>query len=164
MDTKLLAYLSGTNTLWATGLTFLALFFAFGWVHAGVGDGPLLDTLFSAEDARARIAAMTEAQRNHHLIGTAVIDMLYPLAYGSFFAGLLYRLGGAWRIQLAMIPLIGAAFDIAENLVQISALAGGPDLLGIKLFLTAPKFIAALCSLLLIGFLAGRALWRRLRG
>ncbi|MCY4304732.1 MAG: hypothetical protein OXC62_08175 [Aestuariivita sp.] len=123
---------------------------AFRWVHAGIGDGPLLDTLFNGPDARERIAGMLPSEILVHLIGTSTIDMLYPFAYGIFFSGLLYRLGGggAWRVRLAFLPLIGAGFDLLENLIQISALAGGPDILGFKLALTGPKFVFALLSII----------------
>ncbi len=132
----------------ASFIIFVLLYLAFARMHAGVGGGPLLDTLFTGEAARARIAEISPDEIREHLIGTATLDMLYPFAYGIFFAGIIYGFGGVWGQKLALLPLVALTLDLVENLVQIPVLAGGPDLLGIKLVLTGPKFIAALASML----------------
>ncbi|MDE2759697.1 MAG: hypothetical protein OXH90_05280 [Paracoccaceae bacterium] len=131
-------------------VAFLALMYAFQWVHRGVGDGPLLDVLMTGFEARERLAGMTSDQIRIHLIGTATIDMLYPVAYGIFFSGLLYRLSGSWQKTLPILPLIGAGFDLTENLVQIAALMNIADLLGLKPLVTIPKFAFAFLSVALI--------------
>lgn len=159
----MLGYFAQTRVIVVSFIVFVLLYLAFAWVHAGVGDGPLLDILFTGEAARARIAEMSPDEIRVHLIGTATLDMLYPFAYGILFAGIIYRFGGVWGQKLALLPLIALALDLSENLVQISALAGGPDLLGIKLVLTGPKFIAALASMLFAIVLLLVALLRFLR-
>ncbi|MCY4007080.1 MAG: hypothetical protein OXE84_09735 [Rhodobacteraceae bacterium] len=140
----------------------VALFLAFRWVHAGVGDGPLLDTLLNGSTTRSRLAEMSAQEINRHLIGTLTIDMLYPAAYGTLLAGLLFRLGGTWQTPLAILPLVGALLDVMENVVQAIALAGGPDLLDAKIILTGPKFAFFVLSAGLIAILALFALVRHL--
>lgn len=160
----MLERLARTRAILLSLAASIALFLAFRWVHAGVGDGPLLDTLLNGSDSRLRLAEMSASQINRHLIGTLTIDMLYPAAYGALLAGLLFRLGGTWRMPLAVLPLIGAILDVMENIVQAMALAGGPDLLNAKIVLTGPKFAFGLLSAGLIAILALVALAGRLAG
>ena len=144
------------NIIILSGTAFLALMYAFQWIHAGVGDGPLLDRLLTVSDARQRLAEMTSDQIRIHLIGTATIDMVYPFAYAIFFSGLLYRLGGTWQKTLVFLPLIGACFDLVENLIQVAVLVNFMDLLSLKPFVTWPKFALAFISIaliLLLGFI-----------
>jgi len=140
----------------------VSLFLAFQWVYAGIGNGPILDTLLTGNDARSRLAEMTVSEINRHLIGTLTIDMLFPVAYGIFFAGLLFRLVSSWRISLEILPLIGALFDIMENMVQAIAMVGVVDLLNAKIFLTVPKFVFFILSASLMTILIFSALFKHL--
>ena len=138
--------LSKPRALIVSCIACVGLMPTFQWMHSGLADGPLLDTLLTGAEARLRLGDMTPQQVRIHLIGSATIDMLFPIAYGALFSGCLYRYGGSWRMPFATIPLIGATFDIMENSVHILALVNGPDLLDVKPALTGPKFVFALIA------------------
>ncbi|MEL6662976.1 MAG: hypothetical protein AAFR33_08230 [Pseudomonadota bacterium] len=115
--------------------------------------GTLLD--FQLTGAAAQDALMLIKSRPNavgiHLYLSAGVDMLYPLAYGIFVAGLCFRYG-APRGGLYALPILAAAgFDIAENVVQVIALTGDPEILALKTVLTPAKFgFAAIGSLIAI--------------
>lgn len=128
----------------ASFVATVVIMISFEWVKAGIGDGLMLDVIMSGADARARVAEMTDAHRLRHMIGTGVIDTLYPIAYGAFFASSAARFASSKRW---LLPALAAVlFDVLENTVQFMALAGGPDLLDLKIVLTPLKFGAVLVS------------------
>lgn len=143
----MLEFFSQTQTLLIAFLVCIAILPGFSRLKAKVGDGPLLDVLLTGAKARKRLADMTPEQKKAHLIGSATLDMIFPFAYGILFAGLIYRFGGADGALLALLPLACIVFDLAENLVHISALADRRDLLGLKVMLTGPKIILLLVSI-----------------
>ena len=157
----MLKFLSRTPVLIFMLIAFLAIGYSFSWVQAGIGEGEILDTITNGEDARARIAVMTEAQRSHHLFGTLVNDMAYPLAYGGFLAGLAYRFGGQRGGLLALPALATVVVDFVENTIQALALTGTADLLAAKTVLTPLKFgLFLLAGLIALGLIIW-AVYRR---
>jgi len=120
--------------------------------------GTLLDfqlTGQAAKDALVLIKSRPNAV-GIHLYLSAGVDMVYPLAYGAFVAGVCLRYSGP-RGWLLALPILGAAgFDVAENLVQVQALTGEVGVLAAKTFLTPPKF-----ALAAIGSLIAICLWAR---
>lgn len=60
--------------------------------------------------------------RRVHAWATPTLDTLFPLAYVTFFAGLLHRFAPnpGWR-RTAWLPVFAGAWDLAEN-VQITAM------------------------------------------
>jgi hypothetical protein len=101
--------------------------------------GILLDTVVSPDEARALIAGMSAEQREVHFWVTVLLDAAYPLAYGSFMAGLALRFFGGWGKWLSVPAFLTMAVDFAENTLQAMALKG-VDLLGAKAVLTPMKF------------------------
>ncbi|MEO0467293.1 MAG: hypothetical protein AAF216_12190 [Pseudomonadota bacterium] len=107
--------------------------------------GTLLD--FQLTGAAAEEALMLLKSRPNavgvHLYLSAGVDMVYPLSYGLFVAGVCIRYGGQHGVMLA-VPILGAAaVDISENIVQIIALAGDTSVLWLKSILTPAKFVLA---------------------
>ena len=65
---------------------------------------------------------MSALQASIHLWVTMTLDVIFPLAYGSLFFGImLNNLEGQWRF-LAVLPLILIAVDLTEGIFQIQLL------------------------------------------
>lgn len=118
----------------------VALFAIFIFVPHYLGF-PTLDSTASPVIARKEIALMTHAQRTDHLALTAIVDSLFPLAYGFLFLGVAARFWGRLALPLAVLIAILVATDFLENAVQILGLLGWDNLLVAKSFFTPLKFI-----------------------
>ena len=150
---RVLKQLSQTRIILSTFTLMMLTGASFAWVQSKLG-AELLDMQFSGEAARSLLDGWDQQQRSFHLYATLLLDSLYPLAYGGFFAGLAARLART-RQQLAALPaLIGVAADFAENLVQALALADMADLLPAKDILTPLKFAGTAGAVALILVLA----------
>ena len=65
---------------------------------------------------------MTVLQVSIHLWVTMTLDVIFPIAYGFLFFGiLLSNLDGQWKF-LAVLPLILIAADLTEGIFQIQLL------------------------------------------
>ena len=65
---------------------------------------------------------MTVLQASIHLWVTMTLDVIFPIAYGFLFFGiLLSNLEGQWKF-LAVLPLILIAADLTEGIFQIQLL------------------------------------------
>ena len=157
--TALLDRLSTTPAIVLSGVAMLFIGFGFGVVGPMVG-GVLLDELVSGAAAAERIAELTPEQIDTHFWATVLLDSAYPLAYGSFFVGLLARLGRDWRRWTVIPPIVTVVADFLENSVQAMALAGNDALLMAKDVLTPLKFGSLLIAVLLV---IGFAIWRWLQ-
>lgn len=110
-------------------------------------DGPLLDMIVSGDKAIGRLNQMDGDQRQIHFWATVTLDMLYPLAYGGLFTGLLCRFGWRSRWLLILSPMTGVLADFAENTVQAMALGGyAAEILVAKDIVTPLKYGALLLS------------------
>lgn len=160
MSGGLLGWLARTRTI----LMFLVLTFlcGFGFYFVMQATGaPLLDSIFSGNEAIARLSAMDEYQRAAHFRGTVYLDTVYPLAYGGFLAGLIARFSGRYGWFAILPVIITMLADYAENAVQAMALAGQPaEVLLAKDILTPLKGGALLASVVLALLLGGLALSR----
>lgn len=126
--------------------------------------GTLLDFQLTGEAAREALVAIKGRPNavGVHLYLSAGVDMVYPLAYGTFVAGICLRYGGPHGWLWALPILAAAGFDLAENLVQVQALTGDTGVLAAKTFLTPPKFaLAAIGSALAIWLWARTTFGRR---
>lgn len=160
MSGGFLGWLSRTPVI----LLFLVLtiFCGFGFYFVVQATGaPLLDEIFSGNEAIARLSAMDEYQRAAHWRGTVFLDTAYPLAYGGFLAGLIGRLSGRYRWFAVLPVLVTMLADFGENAVQAMALGGQPaEVLLAKDILTPLKGGALLASVLLAAVLGIFALSR----
>ena len=65
---------------------------------------------------------MSALQASIHLWVTMTLDVIFPLAYGILFFGILSKnLEGKWKF-LAVLPLILIAADLTEGIFQIQLL------------------------------------------
>ncbi|MEM7302042.1 MAG: hypothetical protein AAF468_13240 [Pseudomonadota bacterium] len=160
----MLDFFAQTRTIVISLLAVAVLSVAFGWVFLGIGNEPMLDAYLFGSEARERLRGLSPAETRIHIIGTATIDMLYPFAYGIFLSGVLYRLAGAWRNWLAVLPLLAIGFDLFENIVQLLALTKSADLLDLKSFLTGPKFTLLVVSVAIILLMLLSQFIRSIRG
>lgn len=69
---------------------------------------------YSADDARAFLQALSAEGRETYLLRQLPLDFLYPVCYGCFFIFAFVRLQKRLNAS-ALLPLLLAAFDYAEN-------------------------------------------------
>lgn len=158
-----LDWLSRTPVLVGAFVLFLVTGALFGVFMPAAG-GDLLDMQMTGEAAQSQLAAMDSGERRAHVWITAIVDTLYPLAYGAVLAGLAWRLGAGWRALLVVPALVGMLADFAENGVQIAALSGAAGLLAVKDIITPLKFGAIALAALIAIVLILAAVLRRLTG
>lgn len=148
-----LDHFARTPVLWVSLFIFLACGILFGRLIPLAG-GELLDLQMSGEAASAILSGLSDGQRSAHIAITAIVDTVYPLAYGAVLAGLIWRFGGGLRRLFVVPALTGVLADFAENGVQIAALLGAEGVLVGKDILTPLKFgaiaLAALIALVLL--------------
>ncbi|MBL4790899.1 MAG: hypothetical protein JKY60_18215 [Kordiimonadaceae bacterium] len=96
-----------------------------------------------------------------------LVDMAFPIFYGSLFAGLLYRFraaDGLWL--LALVPILLAAVDYGENFQIRAMLTGFPDLSETQVanasMFTSVKQVLSKASTYLVGLTLIVALTRKL--
>ncbi|MEO1042713.1 MAG: hypothetical protein AAFX52_10505 [Pseudomonadota bacterium] len=153
----MLELMSRTWTLIALVIATTLIGYSFRPVIDAAG-GALLDFQMNGDDALALLRGMTPEQKTAHFWGTVINDTAYPLAYGSLYAGLLWRFGGPLRRWLVSLAFGAVLFDLLENTTQALALSGCETVIAAKDILTPVKFgfaiTAGVLSLVLV-FLAG---------
>ena len=144
----MLEYLKNGRTITQSGLVFLGLTIAFAvWIQ--VYDLSILDEMSDPDEIRARLAAMSPAQKTSHWWMTLLLDYAYPLAYGSFFAGLSLRFFGKVGLLLAIQAFISITADMIENTLQLFILTGHLELIEIKSVVTPIKLVTFLSAALI---------------
>jgi len=150
----MIAYLTRGPVLWV--LFGLQILIWIGFVLVmHTYDFVLIDEMWDPDSIRAYIGELSDKQKQVHIWTTASLDVLYPLAYGAFYAGLTMRVFerfGRWLI----LPAIAAILvDLTEGVVQILALSGQADVIWHKVWVTPWKlglFVAA--SVIALGALS----------
>ena len=127
----------------------LVLGASFTFFENGLG-GPMLDIIINGTDAQTRLAEMNAKQRGLHVLITATLDSLYPLANFGFLAGLAARFAKGWRRWAVLPACLYVVADFAENIVQILALKGADHLLTLKDILTPLKFLGFVAAAILV--------------
>ncbi len=126
--------------LFAASIAIFALFMAFvlpgqaAKAAEGTPDGASFDTSFFYTPAQAfdRAAAHTPEARFAYVAARWSFDLAFPLVYGLFaLAGWAFGLArlGPWlqaRPRLALVALLGPAFDFAENIAATVIMASVP--------------------------------------
>lgn len=110
-----------------------------------------------------------EAGRVLHVQVTLYVDMLFPVAYGVLFGGLLALAGRQTRFRLAALFIVPVmCLDWAENIQLVGLLYGFPDLsdgqIAAASATTIAKFWAIRVALLALVGLSLAKLGQRLRG
>lgn len=121
-------------------ISTILLTLGFMWISQNWGM-TFLDAISSPEQARAHIEALSPEQIRVHIWTTAIVDVLYPLAYGGFFIGVALASYRRFGLLLAIPSILVIPVDIAEGVVQIYALTGMGDWLASKAVLTPLKFL-----------------------
>ncbi len=113
-------------------LTFIGIFFFALVIFPNIPLGAeTLDTQFQYDFMLVQklMAQYGKDGRYTYLIMSSTLDMLFPLIYGTFFAGLIYR----FRINnlfgwFAVISVIAGCTDLSENIQVITLLLQYPDI------------------------------------
>jgi len=133
-------FLADGRTIVWSGLAFLALTIAFViWIQRY--DLQIIDEMSIPDQIRAAVAAMSEEQLSAHWWMTLVLDYFYPLAYGSFFAGLALRNFGDAGVWAAIPAMIVVPADMIENTIQLLILSGDQSLIWVKAIVTPIKLV-----------------------
>lgn len=155
----------------ATALLYaLILLWSAPWIASAAGDLPIFDLRtagYSADEARAFLAALSPAGRSFYRDVQLRLDAVYPVLFALSFGWALLRLlpPGRHRGLLLLPPVLAAAFDLAENALvarMLDAGAGGITADLVASASTATQAKAALTTLTFaIVLLATLAAWRR---
>lgn len=149
-----MSVLTNARTLWTLLLVQVLIWIGFVSVMT-VYDFVLMDEMWEPDAIRSYLAELSAQQKRAHVWTTATLDVLYPLAYGAFYAGLalrfLPRLGGLLVLPaIAVIPV-----DLAEGVVQVMALNGDAAIVNHKAWITPLKLVLfGLASLIALAGLA----------
>jgi len=142
-------------------------------------DGQSLDSRsgYTYDEALASLEQYGPEGRTTYIWSSALLDTLFPIAYVTFFAGLIYRFRlteGTW--WLAFIPVVAGLCDLAENAQIMAMLVQYPDIGATQVawasaFTAAKGWIGTIYQILGAGLLlvaiarsVVRALRRRRRG
>lgn len=144
-------------------IVVIAILYAVACFYIGIGlnkNGDmiqLLDTIFnySQEQAYQHLTAYQEKGRLIYLWSTLVLDTLFPLAYGAFFALLLaFLFEGTQFKGVVLLPLLLILVDCIENshiaLLLINFPEQMPRVAYIGSILTSLKWILIGILLLLV--------------
>ncbi len=118
-----------TRTLLATFTATLAfLFLVFPNLPI---NGEMLDMMpgYSHAEALAAMEGYGPDGRSVYAWGSTILDTLFPLAYVTFFAGLIHRFRlteGTW--WLAYLPVAAGVLDLMENVQVTAMLIRYPDI------------------------------------
>ena len=124
-------------------------------------DGELLDLKpgYSYDEAMASMAQYGPDGRTTYAWASMLLDTLFPIAYVTFFAGLIYRFRlteGTW--VLAFVPVAAGLWDLAEN-AQITAMlvryphVGAAQVAWASAFTTVKGWIGPIYQILGLGLL-----------
>ncbi len=143
-------FITRTSLLLALFVIFLAMSIGFQFWKPLVG-GKYLDSVALPAEVHNLLVEMSPAEKDSHFLMTLSLDMLYPLVYGSLFAGLTLRAFGSHVSWLSIPAFLVIPADLAENVIQLIALKGNEALLPLKAVLTPAKsalfFIAGVIAL-----------------
>jgi hypothetical protein len=145
---RYLLWVSDTRMLWTSFIIMNAITFGIFKMLPNL-DGLLIDLQFSY--SQADLMAILEGigpKGRATYVWANLIDMLFPIFYGSFFAGFLYRFRaheGLWL--LALVPILLAVVDWGENIQIRAMLLAYPDITAAQvdmasLFTTAKQILS----------------------
>jgi len=155
---------------WATKkvlLVFVLVYFLFPFYFLPqiLPEGKPLDLhiYYSATDAYRLLSSYSEAGRASYIIGSATIDMVYPLCYATFLGLVLtFFISSVYPSksqiqQIRLFPYSIFVADVLENLCIITLLKVYPDelewLASLSGFLTLTKWVLFfICMIMLLYF------------
>ena len=157
------AFLTRPRTLWLAFAATLLLTLVFIAVMA-IWDFTVIDEMSDPETVRAHVEAMTPQQRRVHARLTMTTDLLYPVAYSTFFAGMALRWLGRAGPLFAAVAFLVVPFDLLELVAQVQILGGDFTWLPVKAVATPAKlalYLPALAATLVAAAVAARSHLRR---
>lgn len=135
-------------------------------------NGVMLDVMpeYSHAHVMAAMEGYGETGRMVYVWGSIVLDTIFPLAYVTFFAGLIYRfrvVDKTW--WFAYFPVFAGVSDLAENVQIVAMLLGYPDLSPSQVerasfFTTVKGNVGLIYQLLGVGLLVIAGIRRVFRG
>ena len=131
-------YLTGTRTLWALVLIQVLIWVGFVSVMR-IYDFVLIDEMWEPDTIRDYIGGLSPEQKQAHIWTTATLDVLYPLTYGCFFAGMALKFFGPSGKWLALPGILAIPVDLTEGVIQVLALSGQEDVIVHKAWVTPWK-------------------------
>jgi len=149
--------LSKPAMLWILFVVMLLTGASFGFVSSH-WEITLLDSLTRPDVIARELKAYSPGQKEVHIWVTLTLDVIYPLAYGGFFAGLALLAFPKVGLWLAVPAGLTILTDLIEGVVQVLLLSSNDTaLIPIKSALTSLKFtflfVAAFIALIAIGTL-----------
>ena len=130
--------LTGTRVLWVLVIMQVLIWAGFVSVMRAY-DFVLIDEMWKPNEIGDYIAGLSSEQKRAHIWTTASLDVLYPLVYGSFFAGMAVRGFGRPGRWLAVPGVATVPLDLTEGVIQVMALSGRTDVIVHKAWVTPWK-------------------------
>lgn len=159
-----MSLITRTSVLWALFGVSILSFAAFIPFIPAVG-GQLLDSLSDPAALRERLAGMTAEQKSLHFRVTVLLDVVFPVSCGLFFAGMAWRFFGKWGALAALPGFAFMVVDLTENTIQALALSGAADALDAKAWVTPLKmglfYLAAATALIALGIAVFRMVTKK---
>jgi len=159
-----MSLITRTPALWTLFVLTVVLTLAFGAAAPMVG-GRFLDMASQPEDTRAVFEAMTPGERGRHFWLTVLLDTVYPLSFGLFFAGMAWRFFGRFGPFAAIPGFAVLIVDLTENTLQAITLSGAAYLLEPKAWVSPLKmnlfYLAGLIALVAAGIAVFRLFTRK---
>jgi hypothetical protein len=124
---RYLDFSAQNRNLIITGVSMAILMLVFSRIP--VIGGRLIDLLpyFSYDEITLLLKSYGEKGRHLHILATTTLDVLFPVIYVTFFAGLIHRLKPRpWYPALA--PLFLGFTDICENTLIVFMLTQYPNM------------------------------------
>jgi len=155
--------LATRNYLLAGLLATVFCMLGFQWLKTQLG-ALMLDEMmgYDRDTLDGQLLLYGAAGRHLHLIFTLSLDMVFPLVYGGFFAGLLALAARGLPLKAFAAPVLAVmVLDYAENLQLAALLAGFPDLTVAQINAASATTIAKFWAIrFALYWLLGLVLWR----
>lgn len=127
---------------------------------AQIYDFKLIDEISDPQHVAPQVALMSSLQIKAHIWVTAILDVLFPLAYAALFAGLALRFLGSVGKILFIPAILAAVTDLSEGVLQIMIFHGSEWAVLQKALVTPLKFglfvIAVAIALIALGVAVSR--------
>ncbi len=160
---RLAQTLSQRNYLLAGLLAVVFCMLGFQWLKTQLGT-VMLDEMpgYGQDMLNEQMLLFGEAGRHLHMIFTLTLDMVFPLVYGAFFAGLLALAAKNLNLKAIAAPVVAVMFlDYAENIQLAMMLNGFPDLTAAQIEVASSTTIAKFWAIrFALYWLLGLILWR----
>ena len=157
------AVLTRRISLVSSLLAVVLCLLGFQWLKTQIG-GLMLDELqgYDREDIQNQMLLYGAAGRALHWRFTLLLDMVFPLAYGAFFGGLLVLAARGTFDRAILLPVLAVmVLDICENIQIALMLAQFPDLGDRQIALASATTMGKFWAIrFFLWWLSGLVLWK----